>query len=484
MTQVSLFNEDEAEQDFIEYKTAANGKLPKDLWECVTAFSNAEGGNIILGVKPDGTSAGLNREDLDTLQRDIQSSFQNVYSFRIHPSITVRCDTVSIYVPPAPAAVRPVHVLRKGPSDGARVRVGSSNEKIDSEWLKRFTAAAQGGAEILWSDGSISSMLDKESVQEFIDKLNNTRGGVYDGFSYEEIIKKLRIVNEKGQISMFGLLAFSKDAVLQDVISPTVTVSVTKFSGTSKISEEDEKTFVNNREFFGPVKSQFNNAYSFILSNISLQGTIDTKSGIRTDEYQIPALAIREALANTIAHRDYSVHSSKIQVDIYSDRIEFINPGKSLVPISELEKTPSVTRNPLLMNYMRETGITEHLARGIRKIKNELRKAGLKEPSFQNISNTFIATIYGTAFINSDDKAWLKKFNKLRLNERQLACLIHLRKSGDGINNAEYRDLNGLNKMGDDKKTNKELRRLVLKGLIIKKGASKSTRYYLVNGLS
>ncbi|HEX8182928.1 MAG TPA: ATP-binding protein [Candidatus Saccharimonadales bacterium] len=479
--QFSLFAEDVPEQSLIEYKTSKNGNLPKDIWESITAFTNADGGKIIFGITPDQKHVGLSVGDIDLIQRNIQSDTLNSYSFRIHTEISVVGDTVTVYVPPAPAPVRPVYHLKQGPVEGARVRVGSSNEKLDDEWIRRFAVAAKGGAELLWIDASAEIVLDKAAITQYIEKLNKTRGGVYTKYTYDELLPKLNIVNDKNQISLFGMLSFSNDASLQDLVSPTMTVSITQYTGTAKVTTDGTTAYRDKREFFGPVNRQFDAALAYILDKVPIQGVIDKKSGLRTDDYLVPALAIREALANTLAHRDYSVHSSKIQIDLYADRIEFINPGKSLIPINELERTSSATRNPLLMNFMREMGYTEHLARGIRTIKYELRKAGLKEPSFQNTSTSFVATIHSTAFITAEDKAWLEKFKGLRLNERQMACLIVLKTSMDGINNSEYRELNGLNQMGDDKKTNKELRRMVDKGVLVKHGDYINTRYYLAD---
>ncbi len=103
------------------------------------------------------------------------------------------------------------------------------------------------------------------------------------------------------------------------------------------------------------------------------------------------------------------------------------------------------------MNYLREIGATEQLASGIRTIKYELREAGLQEPTFANISSSFVATIFYSAFISQDDKAWMNQFSGYKLNERQRAGLTALKRSKEGMSNSEYRQVNGMNRMGDDK---------------------------------
>lgn len=469
------------EDESVEFKTASKGRLPADIWEAVTAFANAEGGTLYFGVEPNGKKTPLSIEEIDSIQRDIVTS-NSGYSYKINFAINHKSGVISVYVPPAPAAVRPVYSLKRGIPKGAKVRVGSSNVQVDDEWMRRFSIAAQGGAEsIVYGDLDVDEVLDTGAIELYIDQVNKRRQNVYKSYSTEEVSRKLRILDKDKSVTLFGLLAFSKDAYLQDIVSPTVAVVVTQYPGSSKVGEDGNETYLDNREFIGPVKKQFEEALAFIMSKVPIKGKVGGR-GIRTDEYSIPEIVLREALANTIAHRDYSVFSSRIQVDIYQDRIEFSNPGRSLVPIEDLENTPSVTRNPLLMNYLKVVGVAEQLARGIRTIKHELRNAGLQEPKFENIGNSFIATIYHSAFIPRIDRDWLYQFSKQPLNERQRTALLKLKNANteNGMNNKEYRYFNGMNRIGDDQAANRDLRKLVALGIVYKLGNNRASRYYIV----
>lgn len=468
------------EDETTEYKTASHGRLPTDLWEAVTAFANAEGGTIYFGISPSGESLKLTAGEIDLIQRDILTSSAS-YSHKINFEISHRDGVVSVYVPPAPVAIRPIYSLKRGVPRGAKVRVGSANVQVDEEWMKRFAIAARGGAEgMTYDDLDMDEVLDITSVEDYIARINRRRNNVYTRYTTQEVTRKLKIVDKLGNVSLFGLLAFSRDVYLQDIVSPTLTIVVTQYPGATKVGDRGDETYLDNREFYGSVRRQFDESLIFILSKIPLRGTIGGR-GIRSDSYSIPEIALREALANTIAHRDYSVVSSRIQIDIYHDRIEFINPGRSLVPIDDLENTPSVTRNPLLMNYLRETGVTEQLARGIRTIKHELRAAGLQEPRFENIGSSFVATIYHSAFIPRIDRDWLGQFSTLPLNERQRTALIKLKNQdpGMGMNNEAYRSFNGLNRIGDDQMANRDLRKLADLGIVYKVGKNRATRYYI-----
>jgi len=190
-------------------------------------------------------------------------------------------------------------------------------------------------------------------------------------------------------------------------------------------------------------------------------------------------LALRETLANAIVHRDYTTFKGRIQIDIYNDRIEFANPGRSLVPLELLETAHPETRNPLLMNYMRDLDITEHRGRGIRTIKSSLKAAGLAEPTFAHKHDWFVATIFSSAFIKDDNQIWLQQFQEMKLNERQLSALVHVKHDPDGISNSEYRDLNNMTSVGDDIRAKKELVKLTKLELLNKVGERRYRRYRL-----
>lgn len=219
------------EDENVEYKTAAGGVLPKDIWEPYTAFANAEGGTIRFGIGPEGTYKPLSSIDADLLQRNIQSSRES-YSYKLDLSISCHNGVVSVFVPQAPAPVRPVYSLARGAKDGARVRVGSSNVKVDEEWMKKFAIAGKGGAEQMPYAVNFEETLDIDSINDFIQRVNRRRDNVYSTYTTEETARKLNIVNREGEITLFGLLAFAKNAELQDIVSPTLTTVVTHYPST------------------------------------------------------------------------------------------------------------------------------------------------------------------------------------------------------------------------------------------------------------
>lgn len=473
------------ESDIVEFKTVCKNQLPKNLWEPISAFSNMDGGSIYLGINPQGEITGISKKHTDKLSRDVVSLCKSAFNYKIHPEIIfLQDEIIQIYVPPVPATMRPIYDKKRGLPKGARVRIGTANIQVDDEWLRRFAVAANGGAELLEFQENYHSFYSKKHISKYLKAVKARRGDVYKKMSTQNILIKMRAINKQSQPTLFGLLAFSNSFSLQELTAPTVNIAVTHYSGESKVNPADiAQVSLDDREFSGNVVQQFEESLKFILSKLPIRSRIK-RDGKRAEFLAIPELAIRETLANALVHRDYSTYSSRVQVDIYSDRIEFANPGRSLIPINQIYQAHPQTRNPLLMSYLRDLKITEHRGRGIRTIIESLKDAGLAEPTFKHKYDWFVATLFSSAFIQDSDQDWLHQFRKFSLNERQLKALVYIKHNTNGVCNSEYRKLNNMDNVGDDRRANTELVRMVDLKILQKIGANRNRRYIFLENIS
>ncbi len=208
----------------------------------------------------------------------------------------------------------------------------------------------------------------------------------------------------KFRLNVAGALFFAKDISKFNIAHE---VKMVKF-----VDSED----INNVEKVNSDKSLLkllSDALVFLYENTHHVYHIEGFERESIDEY--PESAIREALVNAIAHRDYTITSSPITFYICPNKIEIKSPGRLEYPLrlSDLENHDPVHRNKLICNIFSNTKYMEHIGTGIKRMTDAMREQDLKEPIFSEDGEFFKVTFIGKDFINKH----------IKLNERQSAFL-------------------------------------------------------------
>jgi ATP-dependent DNA helicase RecG len=192
---------------------------------------------------------------------------------------------------------------------------------------------------------------------------------------------------------------------------------------------------------------------------------------------EYPREALREAIANAIAHRDYSpyVRGSYVQIRMFADRLEIQSPGGLFGNVTEenIEEEHS-TRNARLMRMMEDMHIVENRGSGIKAMLQAMREANLEPPRFDDRRASFRVIFHNHTLMNSESIQWLNQFSRIILNDRQRLALVYMRQH-DHINNALYRRLNRV----DAVVAGQELRGLMQADLVDQQGVSRWTYYTL-----
>ena len=157
-------------------------------------------------------------------------------------------------------------------------------------------------------------------------------------------------------------------------------------------------------EYISKLKAEKQNLSAFPEKTI-----VDPSTGKREDRTEYPVTAVREAILNTLVHRDYSIHTEgmPIQIKMFSDRIEISNPGGlyGRLRLDQLGKKQPDTRNPVLENAMEILGLTENRYSGIPTIRKTMEKYGLDEPVFLDERGTFTVVLYNARQKEQDFKS-------------------------------------------------------------------------------
>lgn len=196
-------------------------------------------------------------------------------------------------------------------------------------------------------------------------------------------------------------------------------------------------------------KAEYNLSFLMLLKeaelffNKTLTNTSQIKGFKRQTVQDYPFEAIREALVNALAHRDYSITTAPITFYIYNDRIEIKSPGRLVYPltISELEENDPIHRNEAICNIFSKTTYMEHVGTGIKRMKDAMRSQGLDEPEFAEIGEFFKVT-----FRADDDVNGLNSRQKefLRFSDESEITIKEYMEMFDVVRNTATKDLNDL----------------------------------------
>ena len=216
-----------------------------------------------------------------------------------------------------------------------------------------------------------------------------------------------------------GVLLFTKCP--RDFIAESSLTAV-RYRGVDKFSVLDRKDFVGN------IIEQIDSGIEFALKHIEVEYEI-TGEGARIEHHRFPLVAVREALINALVHRDYTYQNSCVYLNIFSDRIEFENPGG--IPggksANEIEGK-SYRRNPLLADLLFRAGYGEKLGSGLSRMKQALFENG--NPRYQIAASNF----FSLRFLPRVSK--VKNIN-INFTERQVEILSLLNSSPRPLTSSE-----------------------------------------------
>ena len=344
----------------------------KDILKTVIAFANTSGGKIYIGIDDDGKVLGVQRLDPDILK------LSNSIRDSIKPDITLFTSILVekidgkdvIVVDVQKGASSPYYLTDKGirPS-GVYVRQGASSvPATDAAILKMIRDTDGDNFEEL---RSLNQNLDFDFLKkEFEDaniKLEHSQ------------MRTFNIIDEDGLYTNLGLL-------LSEQCPHTIKAAV--FEGSTK------EIFKDRFEFSGSLLKQMKDVYSFLNRYNRTNSEI---TGLkRTDTREYPEIALREALLNSIVHKEYSYSSSTL-ISVFDDKIEIVTIGGLTKGLSEddIMLGVSILRNRNLANIFYRLKLIEAYGTGIPKIIESYNEYNVK-PKIEISSNAFKITLPNT----------------------------------------------------------------------------------------
>ncbi len=442
---------EKGESETLEFKEGfcSAQELAKEM----CAFANSKGGTILLGVDDSGRKTGIKLKE--NIEEHIITIASNNLNPKIMPEISILDDVVKIDISKGedkPYSANGIYYLRIGSVS----RQMGRDELLD---LMQKSGKIQFDSKIC-EDASLDD-IDEEKLRWFLGEARRERGlKIQKDAPIAEVLMRLKLLQD-GKLTNATVLLFGKDP--QNFFIQHE-VKCIRFDGNKPV-----KPYIDFQTIEGNVFDLVDKAEDFVLRNIRKAIWLDPGRVQREERHEYPPDAIREAIVNAVAHRDY-YSPSKVQVRIFDDYIEVWNPGslpEGWTVETLKQKHESIPKNPLLFKQLFWVRYVEDVGGGTIDMIEKCGEWGIPEPEFE---------FTGTSLVVTFSKAVLTEelMKKLGLNDRQKKAVGYL-KEHKTITNRRYCELCGVVK----DTANRDLNDLLGKRLIEKRGSGPKTYYML-----
>jgi ATP-dependent DNA helicase RecG len=398
----------------IEVKEAHEG-CPRKLYDTISSFSNQNGGGVIVfGLSEEDNFAPVGVYNVSDLQKKVNEQCKQMKPI-VRPLFTL-CEIdgkriLAAEIPEIDVAYKPCFYKGKGRLGGSYIRVGDSDEQMSEYEIYSYEAFRnkyQDDTRVI--DRAKYEMLDENWIDEFIIKLK-TRKPKLSHLEKKDICELMSITKD-GIPTMAGVMLFSK---YPQAFFPQLCITAVVVPGyeVGEVGDFGER-FIDNKRIEGTIPQMLDDAVAFVNKHMAVKTIVDAQTGKRRDRPEYPINAVREAMLNALIHRDYSIHTEgmPVQVQLFKDRLEIHNPGGlyGRITIDQLGKVQPDTRNPRIATMLEDLGITENRYSGIPTIRKEMANLELAPPIFDNARNNFVVKLLNVAseFESNDLLAFCK----------------------------------------------------------------------------
>jgi len=429
------------------------------LAETLVAFANSDGGTVLMGVDENGhTTGGIYADEVeDALQAAVREC-RPLVETRWHEAAAEEGRAFAIVVDRSPE----LHSLADG---RVLVRAGVENRPLSGDQIRQLAATkSTGDFEAELAPGARREDFDDETIAEFITKWEERQHREWTR-SVDDLLLEVGALDEDGHPTIAGVLLFAGNP---QAFLPQSGLTFVKFVGTLPRGESGQPGYGRREEISGPLARIIQRTWEVVGEEMRTGAVV---TGLEREEHtEYPVSAVREALVNAVAHRDYRLGGRRIEVRMFRDRMEITSPGglPGFITVDNIVDE-HFSRNPRIVSGLYQWGYIEELGLGVDLMIEEMVRAGHPPPSFRDTPYSFTVTLN-----NVRERAPLPSWTRT-MNERQAKALAYVQEHRR-ITNREYRQL-----CPDvsSETLRLDLVDLVEQGILLKIGAKKGT-YYII----
>lgn len=395
---LELIQKIKCETSTLEIKSAEQG-CPQRLYDTLSSFSNQDdGGIIIFGVDEKQGYKEVGVYDPQDIQKKINEQCLQMEPV-VRPLLTVleKNDKffISAEIPGADITDRPVFYQGKGRVKGSYTRVGDSDEPMTEYEVYSYEAYRKKYQDDIRAIDRVSfASLDQDLLERYIELLK--KGKPRLAVISNDEIYELMSIKRDNRITLSAVMNFCP---YPQAYFPQLCIIATVVPGTKvgTVGNQGER-FTDNQRIEGNISDMLDGAMQFVNRNMRIKTIINSHTGKREDRPDYPITAVREAVLNALVHRDYSIHTEgmPIQLIMFEDRMEIRNPGGiyGRIKIDQLGKVQPDTRNPVIASELEVLKVTENRYSGIPTIRRMMQEYDLQQPEFIDERGSFIVKLY------------------------------------------------------------------------------------------
>jgi len=372
----------------------------------MAALLNLEGGWVLLGVEDNGAITGLTRSREEAERWVMDIARQNLQPEIIPVWRSVAMDdgkVVGVIRLPGDSPGKP-YKAKRGSAWIPFVRVGSTSREASREEEGRLYQASRL---VRYDIKPVPEMglesLDLNRVENYfrdiLKRKTPDRSNVED---WRRLLLNTDLLAESGGetfATVAGLLLFGENPNRR---LPQAGVTATAFPRTEKDYDTTDEELIRgplvsllDRRGRPMEKGVIDRTVDFVAKNMGTTAWLE--GGRRHRRRALPLDAVREAVVNAAAHRDYTIIGTDIEVSLFSDRLEVISPGRlpNGVTVEKMKEGLRAARNEMLKEILRDYGYVEHLGMGVRnRIIQSMRAHNGTEPDLIEEEHRFIVRLW------------------------------------------------------------------------------------------
>lgn len=404
-----------SESTYVERKAGIGARIPPE----AVAFSNTDGGVVLIGVEDDGTVVG--RSMTPAVEDEIHRRMREANSpgrYTIH-ELAVETKPVVVL-----SVARRVEGFAQTSDGRVLVRRGTMSVALIGEELARFI-----------NERALTRFEDTDTGLGLTHADPAHINTLCDGYGWtvdiEDRLEEAGFLTPGGRtLTVAGALHLLPDPAAE---LGKAFVEVLRFAG-------DDGDYDKRTEIRGPVGVQVQRAVNEIMSEL---GTELVVLGIRRYELpRIPAVVLREAMANAIAHRSYELDGTAVRVEIRPSSVRIVSPGALPEPVTvDNIRETQASRNLKVINALRRLGLAEDAGRGVDVMVDSMREELLEPPVFEDSGHSVTVTLPIRSPVTPAERAWVREIERRGLIEPMDRSLLVHAARGERLTNGRAREL-------------------------------------------